>query len=97
MRKKRASFDDIEHAIQHLQAHGETPSIWRVQREIGYDYAGVTRYMHEQGLAETAMMRKIDVRRDHPASPGRRVVMSEVREAVMAARQAGILVFDRSG
>lgn len=97
MGPKRVRADDIAHAIPNLEARGETPSIWRVQREIGYDYAGVTRLMHEQGLAETAMMRKIDSRRDRSARLGRRVVISEVREAVEAARKAGLFVFDRSG
>ena len=96
MRPKRVGAGDIERAIQHLEARGETRSIWRVQREIGYDYAGVTRQMHELGLAETAMMRKIDARGERLARPRRSIVVREVREAVEAARQVGVWVFDRS-
>ncbi len=63
MNTKRVSFDDIQRAIRHLEARGQKPSISRVQRDIGYDYCGVSELMHAHRLTQTAMNRMVSVSR----------------------------------
>jgi len=62
MSKPRVRLDEIQRAIGRLERRGETPSIRRVQQEIGYDYARVGQLMRRHGLTQATMNRMEKVR-----------------------------------